>query len=57
MKFRFVGKNDFMNLKKGQVYEIKTLIKHNLIWVIWDDNSCTYKDLKSFLSNWKEVNE
>ena len=55
--FKFIGENGSMGLKKGRVYEIKTSISHDLLWVTWDDNSCPYKNLETFLQNWEEVKE
>lgn len=55
MKFKFIGKDGSMGLKKGSIYEIKTSITHNLLWVTWNNNSCPYKNLESFLKNWEKV--
>ena len=53
MKFKFIGKDGSMGLKKGTVYEIKTFIRHNLLWATWNDNSCPYKNVETFLVNWE----
>ena len=56
IKARFIGKDGSMGLKKGDVYEIRTSIQYGLLWVIWNENSCPYRNLESFLRNWKLIN-
>lgn len=53
MKFKFIGKDGSMGLKNGEVYEIKTAIFQNLLWVTWNTNSCPYTNLEAFLANWE----
>ena len=55
MKFRFIGKDGSMGLKKGSIHTIKTSIKQNLLWVTWEDNSCPYTNLEKFFENWEMV--
>ena len=55
MKFRFIGKDGSMGLKKGSIHTIKTSIKQNLLWVTWEDNSCPYSNLEKFFENWEMV--
>ena len=55
MKCEFIGKDGSMGLKKGNIYNIKTTITQNLLWVHWDRNGCLYSNLEKFLENWKVI--
>lgn len=55
MECMFIGKDGSMGLIKGNIYSIRTIIAHNLLWVHWDNNGCPYSNLENFLKNWKVV--
>ena len=57
MKFKFIGADGSMGLKKNSVHIIKTSIKQELLWITWEDNSCPYKNLEAFFKNWEMVGE
>lgn len=55
MKFKFIGTDGSMGLKKNSVHIIETSIEHNLLWVTSEDNSCPYSNLEKFFENWEMV--
>lgn len=57
LKFKFIGKDGSMGLKRGSIHTIKTSIHKNLLWVTWEKSFCPYKSLEAFLKNWEMVGE
>lgn len=55
MKFKFIGTDGSMGLKKNSIHTIRTSIANNLLWATWENNSCPYKNLEAFLANWEMV--
>lgn len=56
MRFRFIGKDGSMGLKKGSIYKLTTMIIGGYIVVRWDKGKpCPYSSLEAFLLNWEVV--
>ena len=54
MKFKFIGADGSMGLKKGEVYELKTSIISGILQVRWrKEFCCPYSSLEKFLENWE----
>ena len=49
----YKGNDNSIGLHANEVCRIKTEIKQDLLWVIWDENSCSYSSLENFLQNWE----
>lgn len=57
MKFKFIGKDGSLGLRKGAVYTIRTSIQNNLLWVNWGNDFCPYRNLEAFFRNWERSEE
>lgn len=52
----FIGKDGSMGFKKGKRYQIHTVCKYNLIYVLEERGLwCPYDIVEAILRNWKIV--
>ena len=46
---KFVGENGSMGLHTDSLYRVEITIKHNMIWVKWDNSKkCPYSNFENF---------
>mgnify|MGYP003310444271 CR=1 FL=1 len=61
MKLKFIGQDDSMRLKHGEIYDCTIDTRWGSVWVTWSHRtnwqtgSCPYSSLKLLLENWCEV--
>lgn len=57
IKLRFIGKDDSMGLKHGEVYNCTLHVSNGYTWVSWKDfityRTCPYSSIGRFLHNWQ----
>lgn len=55
MLARFIGKNDSMGFKNGQIYKLKSKCVNNKIIVKTANDKlfCPYESIETFLRNWE----
>lgn len=56
---KFIGKNGSMGFRKGQIYQLKSVVRDSCI-VLQDTNSslsCPYSGLEAVFNNWELMPE
>ena len=55
MLLKFIGLDNSMGLRKGQIYAVSILALNNRIVVFWGINKyCPYSSPQSFAENWSK---